>query len=806
MKKFHKLLALLLALCMIASVLVGCGKDKDDDGKTDVTDPTTEAPSVSEDPSETEPIEDSPYPAKQVGPGSDAAASYTGGDTLVVAYDKFSQKFTPFFADSGYDQDVVSMVSIGLLGIDREGNVINNGIDGETRPYNGTDYLYRGIADLDVVENEDGTVDYNINLATNVKWSDGTPITIDDVLFTMYTLSDPTYDGSSSFYAVPIEGMEEYRNSMMSKTDYILSLGEDATDLGELTQEEYDAFWTAFYAGGEKFAQGIADFVLANYGEPYGAVDFASAVALWGYEAADAATMFSQMVEAYGYDISDAGINYEMADKAISEFIYDELGDAADSYRAGINVGEAVSTISGIVKTSDHSIRVRTTKVDAPAIYQMGITIAPLHYYGDPAKFDYENGKFGFDKGDLSKLRDEEHMTKPMGGGPYKFVSFDKGVVTFEANENYFLGQPKIKNILFQEVSNSDRISGIVDGTIDGGEIAMSTEVADVIKGYNTNGELVDGDVIYTSLIDNLGYGYVGVNAEKVNVAGDPGSDASKNLRKGLMTVLSVYRDSSVASYYAELAAVIEYPISNTSWAAPRPTDEGYQRAFSTDVDGNPIYTAEMTEEERYEAAKNAAIGFFKAAGYTFDEATGKFTAAPEGAKLEYELIVPADGKGDHPAFHMVTNAHNTLEEIGINLIINDPADSNYLWDTQDANMHELWAAAWGSTVDPDMYQVYHSANCIGAEGGTNSNKYNIKSEELDALIMEGRGSADQAYRKSIYTDALNVIMDWGIELATYQRKLANCFSAERINMSTMTPDQTPFWGWMNDIELLEMY
>ena len=816
MKKHSRILALLLALCMIVTLFSACGKKAASDPTTaptdaeGVTDPTDASdPTDPTDPSVPEDTGDeSGIPAKQVAPGSDAAASYTGGDTLVIAYDKFSQKFTPFFADSGYDQDVVGLTAIGLLSTDREGNIVNNGIDGEVRPYNGTDYTYRGVADLTVTQNEDGTVDYDINLATNVKWSDGMPVTIDDVLFTMYSLTDPTYDGSSSFYAVPIEGMEEYRNSMMTKINYVLSLGEGATDLGELSQAEYDAFWPAFYAAGEKFCQEIGDYVLTYYGEAYGATDFPSAVALWGYDVGaegTAADMFAQMVELYGYDISDDGINYEMAMTSISEFIYAELGDQAASYQGTVNVGEAVPNIKGITKTSDHSIRVHTTKVDAPAIYQMGITIAPLHYYGDPAKFDYENNMFGFDKGDLSKLRSEQCMTKPLGAGPYKFVSYENGIVTFEANENYFLGQPKIKNILFQEVSNSDRISGIVAGELDGGEIAINTEVAEVIKDYN-GGELVDGPIIYTSLIDNLGYGYVGINAQKVKVGEDIASEASKNLRKGLMTVMSVYRDSSVASYYRELAAVIQYPISNTSWAAPRPTDEGYQLAYSVDVDGNPIYTAEMTEEERYAAALEAAIGFFKAAGYTFDEATHKFTAAPEGASLEYELIIPADGKGDHPAFGIVTNAHNALEKIGFNLIINDPADSNLLWETQDANEHELWTAAWGSTVDPDMYQVYHSNNCLGLEGSTNSNKYNIASDELDALIMAGRGSADQAYRKSVYRDALDVIMDWGVELATYQRKLANCFSAERINMDTMTKDQTPFWGWMNDIELLELF
>lgn len=786
-----KLLALLLALCMVACLFAGCSNEPEE---TVATDPSSEAPT---DPSsENQPTE--------------PADDYTGDESLVIAYDKFSEKFSPYFADSGYDQDVVSLVSLGLLSTDREGAIVMNGIEGEVRPYNGTDYTYYGASNLVITQNDDGSVDYDITMRDDLVWSDGTPITIDDVLFTMYTYADPTYDGSSTFYALPIEGMAEYRSSMAYKADYILSLGEDNTDFSIVSEDECKAYWEAFYAGGEAFAQSIIDYVLTNYGADYGAVDAITAAALWGYELPSndtaAADMFAMMIENYGYDTSDDGINSEVADISITDCIYAALGDAAESYKSVITLDDSVKNISGITKTGDYSIRVHTTTFDAPAVYQLGITITPMSYYGDPALFDYENNMFGFEKGNLEKIRSEECMTHPMGAGPYKFVSFENGLVTFEKNENYFLGEPKIDNIIFQEVSNSDRISGIVNGTIDGGEVSLNTEVAEVIRGYNTNGELVDGDVIHTSLIDNLGYGYVGINANTVNVGGDPSSEASCNLRKALMTVLAVHRDSSVASYYGELASVIEYPISNTSWAAPRPADEGYQRAYSVDVDGNPIYTADMTETERYEAAKNAAIGFLKAAGYTFDEAAGVFTAAPEGAKLEYELIIPGDGKGDHPAFAMVTGAHNTLAEIGINLIINDPADSNVLWDTQDANLHELWTAAWGSTVDPDMYQVYHSNNVIGKEGGTGSNKYNIASEELDALIMEARTSADQTYRKSLYTEALNVIMDWGVELATYQRKLANCFSAERINMATMTPDQTPFWGWMNDIQLLEMY
>ncbi|MDD4832853.1 MAG: hypothetical protein PHI78_04155, partial [Clostridia bacterium] len=41
---------------------------------------------------------------------------YTGGDTLVVGYSYFSQKFSAFFAKTAYDQDVATMTGVALLG------------------------------------------------------------------------------------------------------------------------------------------------------------------------------------------------------------------------------------------------------------------------------------------------------------------------------------------------------------------------------------------------------------------------------------------------------------------------------------------------------------------------------------------------------------------------------------------------------------------------------------------------------------------------------------------------------------------
>ncbi len=772
-KNITKILALVLSLIMVVSLFAACGNKTN----TDETKGTEGA--------------------------GDTTAALEEDKTLVVAYSYFSNKFSPFFATTAYDQDVASMVSVSLLGTDREGNVVQKGIDGETRAYNGTDYTYYGIADLTITENDDGTVDYDFVLKDDLKFSDGSALTIDDVIFSLYVLSDPTYDGSSTFYAQPIEGMEEYRAGMEPRQNLILAAGPDAYEENDnFTQQQYDAFWTAFWAAGDKFVEEIV-----AYCEPYGATNVAEAAALWGYGDAGltaestAADWFKIIVDTYGYDLSDTGINYETAGSSISELIYAEL-DAVlvTELQAGVATGDSAANIKGIIKTGDNSLRIHMTKLDATAIYQVGQVVAPMAWYGNPDLYDYENNSFGLVKGDLSTVRAK--TTTPLGAGPYKFVSYENGVVTFEANENYFQGTPVTKYVMFKEGADSEKITSVASGSADIADPSMSGDTVAAIKDYNKDTGALDGSVVTTKLIDNLGYGYIGLNADTVRVGSDSGSEASKNLRKALATILAVYRDTAIESYYGELASVINYPISNTSWAAPRPADEGYQIAYSTDVDGNSIYTADMAAADKEAAAIQAALGFLEAAGYTV--ADGKVTAAPEGASLSYELIIPADGKGDHPAFAIITNAANALKSIGMELIINDPADSNILWDALDAGSQNMWAAAWQATPDPDMYQVYHSSNIVGL-GGTDSNHYHIASEELDKLIMDARATTDQAARKTMYKQALDVLMDWAVEIPTYQRSNGYIFSTERVNVDSITPDMTPYWTWMAEIDKIEM-
>lgn len=773
MSTFKKMLALVLALTMIFC-LAACGEQNDQvDNEPDSGNETPATPSTPSEPTTpSEPEEET---------------------TLVYATSTFGQKFSPFFATTAYDTEVYELFTGGLLAADRGGAIIMNGIEGETVTYNGTDYTYYGMGNVEVVQNADGTVDYNLEMRDDIVFSDGTPATIDDVIFGIYVYCDPTYDGSSTLYALPIEGMDEYYHSAAYKRDLIIGEGR-GTESEYATAEESEIFWGAMDTALTAFAQDILDYCISEgYGTDTDSV--ATVAANWNFQLDESATVedFGRTIgETYGYVLAD--MEGEAANLSITELFNEALGDNRATFEEVVSTNDC-DYIKGIIRTGDYTMTVHMTEYDATAIYNMSFTIAPLHHYGDPSQYDYENHKFGFPKGDLSMIRAK--TTDPLGCGPYVYESYANGTVTLRANELYFLGAPEIDVILMQESVDSDYVPGIITGTFDLAVPSISESTVNAIQDANSNGELT-GDTLTTYLVDYRGYGYLGINADLVNIDGQAGSEASKALRKGLMTVLAVYRDTVINSYYGDRAAVIQYPISNTSWAAPQPADEGYKTAYSLDVDGNAIYDSSMNDEQKYEAALTAAIGYFKAAGFTFDEASGKFT----DAEKSYEVLIPGNGQQDHPAYGVVVAASEALETIGIKLIVNDVGSA--VWNNAlESNTAELWAAAWNSTVDPDMTQVYHSTNAHG--NGTNSNHYAVDDVELDALIESGRKSADTETRKSIYRDAMDIIMDWGCELPLYQRKDCTVTSSIRINNDTMPKDMTPYWGWKAEIETMQV-
>ena len=713
---------------------------------------------------------------------------------LVVGYTSFNELFSPFFAKTSADKDVVAMTQVNLLTLDREGSVIYHAIDGETRAYNDTDYTYYGIADIDVKKQNNGTVAYDITLRDDVKFSDGEVLNAEDLIFSMYVLCDPLYDGPYTLGKAPIVGLQEYQSSMVRLFDVLVAAGRENTEFTHWDQATQEKFWKELETAGTQFAQDIVDYLE----ESSGTTSIADAATLWGYEGlpenASATEFFYMMCKAHEWNLEELN-ETERVGKSLFN-----LMENYDAYATGVQIDLDVPYIAGIEMTGEYSVRVVMTEQNAANIHYLNIPVAPMHYYGNPSLFQYEQNTFGFVKGDLSLLhQDANHPNKdvePMGAGPYVFVPTETDdeeksiTINYSANEDYYLGAPKTKQVNFVEIASAKKINGIVKGTVDLTDVSLTKKVASNIAQANQNAteeavvENVEAgtapvEVVSCTAFDYPGYGYIGINANLVNVNGDADSKASVNLRKAFATLYSAYRDEFVDIYFGGNATVVE------------------KDAYTESVDGKEIYSDEMTKEEKYAAAKEASLAYFKAAGYTVEDNIVK--AAPQGASMQFEVMVAGNSLGEHPAYMTLLHTKAALAELGINLTVKDVVDENEMWTALENGTCQMWAAAWDITPEPDIYEMYHT-------DGAYSYMYGIDDDTLSADLEKARTTLKESTRMKLYKKCYDKVLDWAVEVPVYQKQNAIIYSKDRINADTMTADMTEYYGWLKEVHNIEMY
>ena len=132
-------------------------------------------------------------------------------DPLIFSSQEADKVFNPFFHTSAADSQIVGMTQLGMIGNDKEG-----------KPTYGDDEAVI-VKDLEITTTGTPDVDekttYKFVLKNNIKFSNGSPLTIKDVLFNFYVYLDPVYTGSSTIYSTDIVGLKEYRTQESSETE-----------------------------------------------------------------------------------------------------------------------------------------------------------------------------------------------------------------------------------------------------------------------------------------------------------------------------------------------------------------------------------------------------------------------------------------------------------------------------------------------------------------------------------------------------------------------------------------------------------
>ena len=704
---------------------------------------------------------------------------------LTVALNESNYLYTPFDVTNSFDSFMNTITGVSIMEKDRSGKPVLKGTGSDRTEYGGRYYTYSGAADVTTEYDEEiGTTLCNIKLREGIKFSDGESLTADDLIFTLYVLLDPAYNGSCDLSGAGIVGAANYRLDSSIAEEISAEEIEEALETEEVKALIHEKIIVPTI---NKLYENVislyGDSSYEVYTEAYPnpkdlmayfySIDSSyDSTLVYSPERvlADIAEMYGSNYRLLGSMYSgDADYYRNMAESVVVGYITSSKGASGN-----------VTSISGIVKTGPLSVSI-TSKGSDIADHLADIVIAPLHYYGDESLYSYGDCKYGFEKGTADKIL-EKNAGLPLGAGAYSFEKSENGTVYLSANELYYKGKPEIPEICVINGTESDAEEAVSEGRADISYPSGSKESLSEIEAANQAIEK-----IYLGAGKTDGYGYIGINAAAVNIGGEPLSEQSIMLRKGIATAIAFFKENSVADYYGESGETVSYPVCRNYSAAPTDLPEPY----SLDVNGEPILTEEMNVSERYSAVKAACLGYFEAAGYTVED--GKITAAPEGGKLEFTAIVAGGGKGSHPSFTALNDGASLLSVLGIKITVKDTADISRIWEVLSSGTQEIWAGAW----DDNLSTMYSE---------TGANYYGIKDSNLEKLIQTAESSADPEEAKQAYSEVFNTVVNrYAAEIPVYRKVSRTLFSTLRIDVSTLPESMTGYYGWAEEAEKLKL-
>ena len=848
--------------------------------------------------------------------GSLSGCSSCGGDktekpdALVIMTDNLDGLFNPYFSTSASDGTIVGMTQIGMLSSTYENGEVKVAF-GEDEAVVTKDFHYG--------QNAQGDTVYTFVLKNGIKFSDGHPLTMEDVLFNLYVYLDPVYTGSATMYSTDIKGLAAYRLQNPDATsdsdendnnetyaanaaeDRIMELVQLFWDAGKGVGSSYDApystmkeailnhtlsdgYLSAVATEDEKanvtsnqlledYENALERFKTELYNDYESAKDAFTEEPYKGhseFENPNFCFLFYEGLVAVEYekkpgtneddkskikkmtpnvDLSMYSTKDAIIERVYSDFIRSQLDmvllytvtaqELRTQYTAKakevilhdqLDGNElVVKNISGIVSlghnaatkgttitvngnnytvASNHDengvptdgydvLQITINGIDPKAHWNFAFTVAPQHYYGEGSKVgvDIENNKFGVEWSSFEFMKEVVQSVRniklPMGAGPYKVTDrsnsdapeangfYSDNVVYFKANNNFEtvgegINNAKIEKIRYQVVSSSNALGALQEGSVHYVTPQLTSDNFDKIQAMAADG-------MKYLMTDMLGYGYIGINASKVE---------DINLRRAIMCAMNT--TLALDYYRSGTADQIYYPMSTVSWAYPEDTsgnlvvDNGrdypqINKQFSPDV--------AITNIQKYMQAAGVSAGH--------SDLKIKFTIA--GSNLQ-----------DHPTYKTFRDAAALLNSLGWDITVE--ADTQALTKINTGAL-AVWAAAWGSSIDPDMYQIYHKNSTATSTLGWGYNAIKASGSdeeirllnELSDLIDDARETDVQSVRADLYKQAMEKVLDLAIELPVYQRSTLYVYNSNVINSDTLPTELNPYSSPLDRIWEIEL-
>lgn len=434
---------------------------------------------------------------------------------LKIGVNGLQGEFNPFYAQSDADSKVVAQMFRSIQRVDGDNKLIN---------YSG------GISYEFVGESQ---IKYTVSISENLRFSDGSNITVDDVIFFYHFIADATYDGTySDWYLNDIVGLKEF---YFDDKNYQSSIA----DIEETIEEKY----TLTTIGTEDYITYLADTMLEgkfdgnlSSASPSG-ITWEDYIKKLGYGEAlsdlgdnptqESVTKLVARVEAESNRLAYNPENW-YRDLLYTNYIKDNYADGID-----------VDSIEGIKKVNDYTCTVLFNSRNINAIAELNALLVSKDYLA-----------VEYMKGSADKVKELDGYQ--VCSGPYVVTDYRDGEVSLVANKFYEEGTCEFLTLKFIELSeDDDPVKHVTSGKVD---VVQTLAAADVIN------ELNDENVRY--FVEDCNY-YVSLflNTRTLD------SSARKAL-VGLCNVNSAV-EQQIGSYYTRLLRPIsvrfeEYPSTLT--------------------------------------------------------------------------------------------------------------------------------------------------------------------------------------------------------------------------------------------------
>lgn len=299
-----------------------------------------------------------------------------------------------------------------------------------------------------------------------------------------------------------------------------------------------------------------------------------------------------------------------------------------------------------------------------------------------------------------ANMRDDPFNLAPVGTGPYRLTRMDAVQALLVANEDYYLGAPKIEEIeirFFPTVSSA--AAGIVRAEIDGLLVDLTIDPQDFLTLGSIGGvaQYPFTRSAYTSLYLN--------NSE---------------------TPLNDHFVREAIAHAVDVEAIISELLGGRGLRAETPIAPG---------------TWAFSEVNAPEVDLGLARNLLDAGGW--DLPPGETVRRRNNVEMRFSLMTDQD-----PLRGAIADAiSEKLLQVGIEAVVVREASNSLVTNFLIPREFQAAVFGWDPGGDPDPYPAWHSSQAIGE--GRNLAAYT--SDEADAIMEAARQTTDLQARRDLY-------------------------------------------------------